>query len=146
MPILCHKLKLHDSLVLFIVTSLEAASAMIKPFTSTVWQFYLANAIGAIAYSKYAVVRSLLSKCIDAQEMGKMFSLIALVSALVPIGGNPLFRQLYNFTLSSFPGAFFILFALLHCIAAGFSITVYFKRKHIPTTDSVEPPIEVTKL
>jgi hypothetical protein len=65
--------------------------------------------------------------------VGKMFSVLAVVSAITPIGGNPLFRQLYNYTMSTFPGAFFLLFAALHFVAAVLTLMVYFKRQEIKT-------------
>ncbi len=131
MPILCGKFQVHDALVLSITVSCEVISAVIKPFTKTVWQFYLASAVGTLGYCKYAVVRSLMSKCVEPHEVGKIFSVIAVVSATTPIGGNPLFRHLYNYTMSTFPGAFFILFATLQFVAASLSLFIYFKRQEI---------------
>jgi len=56
---------------------------------------------------------------------------IAVVASLAPIAGSPLFRQLYNYTLHTFPGAYFFLFAAFHLIAACCSIYVYYKRHEL---------------
>jgi hypothetical protein len=43
-----------------------------------------------------------MSKCIEENEVGKMFSLLAMIAAVAPLVANPVFRQLYNQTLVSF--------------------------------------------
>ena len=49
-----------------------------------------------VAFCKFGLVRSLLSKCIEPHETGKIFSALAIVCALMPTIANPVFRQLYN--------------------------------------------------
>ena len=46
---------------------------------------------------------------------------------MAPVAGNPIFRQLYNETLASFPGAIFLLAAalLLPAMAGNFLIYIY---------------------
>ncbi len=133
MPIFSGKLQVHDALMLFIISVCEVVSAAVIPFTNTLWQFYLAQALGTMGYCKYAVVRSLLSKCIDTNEVGKVFSMLAVIASVAPIGGNPLFRQLYNQTLSTFPGAVFLLFAALLFLAGCVNLFLYFSRDKIKT-------------
>jgi MFS-type transporter involved in bile tolerance (Atg22 family) len=130
-PLLSASLKLHDAFLLFLVTLLESAGSLLKPFAKTVWQFHLANALGTLAYSKYAVTRSLLSKCIAPEEVGRMFALVAVVATLASFAGNPLYRQLYNLTMADFPGAIFLLFGGLHFAAAIFSFVVFSKRQSL---------------
>ena len=49
----------------------------------------------------------------------------------VPVAGNPLFRQLYNQTLDSFPSAIFILSSAFLSVAAIGNLTLYLKRNQI---------------
>ena len=63
------------------------------------WQFYLVQSFGAVGHCKFSLLRSLMSKCIKEDEVGKMFSLLAIIAALAPLVANPIFRQLYNHTL-----------------------------------------------
>jgi hypothetical protein len=80
----------------------------------------------------------LLSKCIDTDEIGKVFSILAVVASVAPIGGNPVFRQLYNSTLNVFPGAVFLLFAALFFLAGTVNLFLYFMRDKINNDDSPE--------
>ena len=116
----------------------EVASAAILPVTDSLWQFYLGFGLGTMGYCKYAVVRSLLSKCIDTDEVGKVFSILAVIASVAPVGGNPVFRQLYNKTLSTFPGAVFLLYAALLSLAGFVNLFLYFMRRKIKTGNEVE--------
>ena len=88
---------------------------------------------------KYAVVRSLISKCIDSTEVGKVFSMLAIIASIAPIGGNPLFRQLYNKTIGTFPGAIFLLCAGLLFLAALGNLYLYFMRDEMVHQQEVKP-------
>jgi MFS-type transporter involved in bile tolerance (Atg22 family) len=142
MPILSGKLQIHDAMMLFITLVCEVISSFITPFVATLWQFYLAQGLGAIGYCKYALVRSLMAQCIDSNEVGKVFSLLSILSALVPIGGNPLFRQLYNKTLKNFPGAIFLLYGSILFFSAAGNLFLYFMRHKIKTENraNIEGP------
>ena len=131
MPIFSGKLQVHDALMLFFIIACEVVGAAFIPFVTDLWQFYLAQGLATMGYCKYAVVRSLMSKCIDSNEVGKVFSMIAIIAALAPIGGNPVFRQLYNKTISTFPGAVFLLFAALLFLACCGNLILYFMRHHM---------------
>jgi len=131
MPLFSGKFEVHDALMLFAISVCEVASAVVIPFTTELWQFYVAWAVSTMGYCKYAVVRSLLSKCIDANEVGKVFSILAVIASVAPIGGNPVFRQLYNKTLDTFPGAIFLLFAALLALAGMVNLFLYFMRGKI---------------
>ena len=52
--------------------------------------------------------RSLLSKSIGPDEIGKVFSILAVLASLGPVAGNAMFRQLYNNTIATFPGSIFL--------------------------------------
>ena len=78
--------------------------------------------------SKYGLVRSMLSKCIEPQETGKIFSVLAIMVALTPIIANPIFQQLYNWTLPIFPAAEIILAASVMCISALLNFYIYTQR------------------
>lgn len=57
------------------------------------------------------VMRSMLSKLVEPDEVGKWFALIGVMDSLVPIPMAPAYALIYRSTLSTFTGAFFILSA-----------------------------------
>ena len=104
-----------------------------------------------IAFCKFGLVRSLLSKCVEPQETGKIFSGLAIVCALMPTISNPVFRQLYNWTLPYFPGAYMIMAALVLCISALLNFYLYTQRHRmvaIPKTIKLDENIgcEITHI
>ena len=139
MPIFSGKLQIHDALMLFVIVTCEVVSSAILPFVDSLWQFYLAQGLGSIGNCKFAVVRSLISKCVDSNEVGKVFSMIAIIASIAPIGGNPFFRQLYNKTIDTFPGAIFLLYAGLLFLAALGNLYLYFMRDEMVHQQEVKP-------
>jgi PCFT/HCP family folate transporter-like MFS transporter 1/3 len=138
MPFLNAKLRIHDALMLVIVVGAEVTCYTALPFASLLWQFYFASGVGSLGYCKYAVVRSLISKCISIDEVGKVFSILAVVAALAPVAGNPMFRQLYNATLETFPGAIFLLAASLLFVAPAGNFFIYIKRHELENAEDSE--------
>ncbi|TRY80252.1 hypothetical protein TCAL_13569, partial [Tigriopus californicus] len=130
-PLLSLKLKLHEGLILVIINVLVTLGYLTTSFAHNIWQFFLSNMLPSIAICKFSATRSLLTKCIDHDEVGKLYSFIALLSALIPIGSNPAFRQLYNATLGSFPSAFLLLSAALGVLTVFLIFLVYTQRKYM---------------
>ena len=141
-PVLSQKLKVHDAMLIFIILVTEVISFAVTPFVDELWQFYLIQAFGAMGYCKYSTVRSMLSKCIEPDEVGKTFSILAVIAALAPVAGNPLFRQLYDATLDSFPGAIFHLAGAFCLTAALGNLYLYFQRDEIKNGESEKEKIQ----
>ena len=55
------------------------------------------------------VFRSLISKNVDADEIGKVFSVVGIFQALLPFASGPIFRSLYKSTVENQPNAFLFL-------------------------------------
>ncbi len=64
-------------------------------------------------------------------EVGKVFSILAVIAAVAPVAGNPIFRQLYNQTLGSFPGSIFLLAAALLLPAMMGNFLIYINREKL---------------
>ena len=76
----------------------------------------------AISLCKYCVGRSLITKCVDADEVGKIFSAMGIIGAICPMVSSPLFKKLYNATLDTNP-------AIFHFVAGGMYLVREMKRK-----------------
>ncbi len=109
MPLMSRKLRMHDALMLTLILWTESTGLLWSAFVNKLGWYYAAHGFMFLGFCKYSIVRSLLSKAIDKDEIGKAFSALAIVSGLMPIISNPVFRSLYNSTLETFPSAFIIL-------------------------------------
>ena len=145
MPFLNAKLRTHDALMLAFIVSSEVICYAASPFCNELWQFYIATGIGSLGYCKYSVVRSLMSKSFSLDEVGKVFSILAVVAALGPVAGNPIFRQLYNATIDTFPGAFFLLGSLLMLVATLSNVLIYTQRHKLAPDEEDEVEGEYSK-
>ena len=104
---------------------------ILSAFSNELWQFYAAHAITIIYECKYGLFRSVLSRCVEEQENGKVFSALALLFQFIPLLANPAFRKLYNATLESFPGAEIVMSACAFYITVLISLYLYTQRDRI---------------
>ena len=131
MPVVSGKLKIHDALLLGIIVCFEVLSGSLKPFATSPWIFSLIYMLGSAGMCKYGILRSLLSKSIGSDEVGKFFSLLAICASVGPIIAGPALRQLYNYTMNTCPGAIFFVFAGIMTLAAIFNFGIFFLRRHL---------------
>ena len=47
----------------------------------------------------------LIFQCVSKNEVGKIYSVLAITGSVMPLGGDPAFRQLYSLTLATLPRA-----------------------------------------
>ena len=59
------------------------------------------------------ITKVILSKLVPTFEIGKIYSFIGCVDAVIPLVANPMYSSLYKVTLDSFAGAFFFLSAAM---------------------------------
>ena len=113
------------------INCFQFSGLLFSAFSNELWQFYLAHALTIIYECKYGLFRSLLSRCVEEQDYGKVFSALAMIFQFIPLLANPAFRQLYNRTLESFPGAEIVMSACAFYIAGLLSSYVYTQRDRI---------------
>ena len=59
--------------------------------------------------SQWGSARAMFTKTVHPREVGSVFSAVAILSALMPMVGGPVFRGLYNSTIETLPSAFLLL-------------------------------------
>ena len=91
----------------------------------------MAHALTIISECKYGVFRSVVSRCVEDQDIGKVFSALSMIYQFVPLLSNPAFRQLYNKTLESFPGAEIVMSACAFYMTALINSYLYAQRDRI---------------
>ena len=88
-PIFTIKLKMGECLLMSLGTFLAGIGLFLSGFAVKVWQYYAAMILPILFFPVFSLTRSALTKCIDADEVGKVFSGLAIISALVPFASNP---------------------------------------------------------
>ena len=85
---------------------------------------YLGVAIGVLDFSSNTMFRSLISKNVQANEVGKVFSVVAIFETLMPFATAPLFGFLYKATVETQPNAFLLLVVALKAAVLILMITL----------------------
>ena len=58
---------------------------MIKGFAVQSWMMYLGSAVDLLASYSFSAIRSIVTKCVETDEIGKMLALTYSVESLIPI-------------------------------------------------------------
>ena len=76
-------------------------------------------------------LRSMLSKCVESHEYGKIFTLSSVASKLASLISSGIIPEMYKYTLDTFPGAIYIFHGIIEGIVTFMMMVVYiFIRKH----------------
>ena len=70
---------------------------------------YIGGIIALLDNTSTTMFRSLISKNVDADEIGKVFSVVGVFQALLPFASGPIFGYLYKSTVEYQPNAFLFL-------------------------------------
>jgi len=126
MPLLSFYWKVHDATIGILATMSKVLSLVVMSLAWNGWVLFLGACLGFLSAFASIVIRSMLSKCVNKSDLGKIYSLLASLEAAVPLFAAPLFTIVYTSTLDTFPGSVFLVQAALFVVAGlGFSY-IYF--------------------
>ena len=81
------------------------------------WMVYLGAGLSFLEFCNKPIFRSIISKNVHANEVGKVFSVVAILDCCIPFVTAPLFGKLYKATLVHNPNVFlFVITGLRACI------------------------------
>lgn len=93
MPVLTGTLRLHETTVnVFITTSVGIGLFAAAFSKALVPDFYFAYSLTFMRICQYSAGRSIFTKTVDSDEVGKVFSAVAVVAAVSPFLSNLIFR------------------------------------------------------
>lgn len=78
-------------------------------FASTTWEFLLGPVVEILNGTSFIAMRSLASKLVASDELGKVNSLFGVCESLMPLLYAPMYTQVYKATIDTFPGLFYLL-------------------------------------
>ena len=70
---------------------------------------YLGGALAILDHTSTTMYRSMITKNVNPDEVGKVFSIVATFQALLPFMSGPAFNYLYKYTVSYLPQAWIFL-------------------------------------
>ena len=79
-----------------------------------------------------------MTKTVNRDEVGKVFSALALIAACTPMVVNSIIKKVYVATLEIFPSAYLVMAACFYALAVALNYTLFFARKEIDDTNKEE--------
>ncbi|XP_072382665.1 lysosomal proton-coupled steroid conjugate and bile acid symporter SLC46A3-like [Diabrotica undecimpunctata] len=142
-PLFTKILHLSDIVILLLTFMNKIVSNVIFAFAESSAVLYAAAAVSLITGITPIVIRSLETKVVSENDLGKAQSLFGICEAIAPAVATPIYDTvIYNNTLTTFPGAFFFFGILLYAVSSIIIIRMYFdvKRKQVKSnsTNGVE--------
>jgi hypothetical protein len=130
-PYVVPKLHVSESLLLTLICVTDSLSYLATGFTTETWQFFVTRALYFPSMCLYSFSRALLTKTIRSDEVGKIFSVLAIATATVPVASGNIMRSLYNNNIKTFPGSFWLLASCVSIVCAALNFGVYTQRKQL---------------
>uniref|UniRef100_A0A1A9VRP7 Major facilitator superfamily (MFS) profile domain-containing protein n=1 Tax=Glossina austeni TaxID=7395 RepID=A0A1A9VRP7_GLOAU len=128
--ILSHKLKLDDALVGVISSTSKILSGFVYAFATVSWHMYVGAVVEIFNGTSFIAMRSMATKLVSKDELGKVNSLFGVAEALMPVVYAPMYSTLYALTLKVFPGAFFVLGGAITILAVIIFLWMYNFQRH----------------
>lgn len=135
LPILSNILNLPDAAIIIVGLLCKIIRLFWAAFIQESWMVYVSVVIGAFAGMITSSIRSLMSKSVEENETGKVFSLLAVAETTSKLLGTLIFVSLYGATAYFFPGFAFIIEAILYMLMLMIIILIYKDLKHVGTYD-----------
>ncbi|XP_040571251.1 LOW QUALITY PROTEIN: probable peptidoglycan muropeptide transporter SLC46 [Lepeophtheirus salmonis] len=130
-PFLSHKLKWRDGTIILIAVGGNIIAGFMFAFANVSWLVYVAGIVSFLGAAISTLLRSLISKCIESDEIGKVFSVIASGQAVIFMIASPIYSLVYKATLDFFPGLVFLVTSCLYSIVGFLAIYLYFGLKKV---------------
>ncbi|XP_068630784.1 proton-coupled folate transporter-like [Battus philenor] len=103
------KMKAHDSVLGIISAASKIAGALVLTFAVRDYQAYLCPLVEVLNGTAAIALRSLSSKLVSYQELGKLNSIFGMFETIMPLIYAPIYTKVYVATIHILPGTVFLL-------------------------------------
>ncbi|CAH0407597.1 unnamed protein product [Chilo suppressalis] len=103
------KLGADDSVLGIISTSSKVCGALVLAFARNDYEVYMSPLLEILNGTTAIALRSIASKLVSYQELGKVYSLFGVAETTMPLIFAPLYSRVYLLTLQVLPGAVFLM-------------------------------------
>ena len=141
-------LSIRDSLIIPFLLSGIIIRDFVKGFGEEPWMYYFGSAINIMGGYSFSACRSIISKCVVDDELGKVFALLSSLESLVPIGMSQAYASLWDATQdlgSPWVGTVFYLSGTLTTLAMVVSILSLLRLNGKAISDLDDTPIRRPK-
>lgn len=101
-------LKIDDALIGAMSCVSRVMSSFVYAFSELEWHMYLGPIADIVAGTTFIAMRSLASKVVSSDELGKINSIFGIVESIAPMVYSPILAAVYSATLVEMTGAFFL--------------------------------------
>ncbi|XP_040073506.1 uncharacterized protein LOC8025508 isoform X2 [Ixodes scapularis] len=112
-------LKLTDPAMAVVGSCFQVAQMVILGLAFKEWLYYLQAMVAVPAFLAQVGIRTHLSKLLDQDEVGKVFSFLATCDAVLPIAGELMYTAIFNWSISFLPGMPYLFTACITLISVG---------------------------
>ncbi|KAG6460452.1 hypothetical protein O3G_MSEX011988 [Manduca sexta] len=103
----------HDSVLCLISVTSKLAGSILITFVQTDFHMFMVPIVEILNATTFTSLRSLASKLVPSEELGKMNSLFSLVETLAALMFDPTYSAMYAKTIPIFTGAVFLFSAFM---------------------------------
>ena len=125
-PVMSEKFGLRDSTIIIIGTTGCLGQTVLLSLASDSWMVYLGAFVAFLDTTAYSMIRCLISKNVEPDEVGKILSFVGAFQAFIPIISAPLFGTIYRSTVETLPQAYLIVLAGLFFV--NWCVQIYIDR------------------
>ncbi|XP_061198268.1 proton-coupled folate transporter-like [Saccostrea echinata] len=149
LPVFSSVAKLNDATISMIGLFCACVRFVIMTWSKKTWMVWLSMVIGSVGGVINSPVRSLLSKMVHEDEVGKMFSLLGSGETVAKFCAV-FFTYLYGHSLDIFPGLPFILAAVLYIFMIIIMLIVHINSRkstdETPTLPQEQSNLELSRI
>ena len=145
-PFLSSVLKFRDTTILMLAVFFNIAASFLVALSNKMFTLFICYVLWMLFNTITTTSRSNLSKLMDSTEIGKAFSVLGIIQALLPVATKPAFSFLYKMTLGTFPGTYKVLTGSLYCIVLGLIVHTHFGLKRLEGMIHKRDPEEMKEL
>ncbi|XP_013184489.2 lysosomal proton-coupled steroid conjugate and bile acid symporter SLC46A3 isoform X1 [Amyelois transitella] len=136
-------LKWHDSILGIISTLSKIAASFVYCFAPNERIFFIAPLVEILNGTALLAMRSIVSKLVEPDELGKINSLFGLTENLMPLLYVPLYTQVYTATMETLPGFVFLMGALMTIPAVAVFFWLFYEhRKYVRKSKVPKTPVD----
>lgn len=101
------------------------SDSLIRALAEKFWQMYLAAVAGFMGGINSPLLQAVLAGLVERTEIGKIYAVISSLQTLSPLASAPVYTGIYNSTLETYPGAFYIFSAALYFLNFALITIIY---------------------